>query len=80
MFGRNASELKYLLQLVQCGVARKDGLAHYEFGQNATYTPYISFFAIVLGAQEHLGGPVPSGGHFLREDHLVVFFAREASY
>lgn len=43
---------------------------------NAAHTPHVDRLAIHLTSEEYFGTPIPPGGYLLRQDDLLLLFAR----
>jgi len=62
----------YLLDLVERGRAREDGLADDQLAQDAACAPHVHGLRLHRGAQQDLGRTLPAGRHLVREDGGLV--------
>lgn len=60
VLGGGPDGLAYHLDLVELVVAREEGGAEDELGEDGADGPDVDGAAVVLGAEEQLGGPVPA--------------------
>ncbi len=69
------NEAEYFLKLVDLGVACEDWLAGEHLGDDAADAPEVSLIGVGAGAEQHLRGAVPAGGHLVSE-HAALNEAR----
>lgn len=50
----------------------EDGFAVDHLAENAAHRPHIYGLGVLCGAQENFRGPIPAGGHVLRQNSVVL--------